>query len=210
MRVYISPSSQTNNKYAYGSYTEAQVCRKIGEYMYNRIQERYKDRITCKLASASLDVSGRIKDSNNFGADLHYCIHTNAGGGDGTLVMCYPGYEKNEYVTRAYNAISRLSPGKDDGIKTRTDLAEITDTTAVCVYVEVEFHDIPSLAKWIVGNMQKIGYALADSILGEFEENVSRETLYKVQIGAFKNRENAEKLKSELKSKGYDTFIKIE
>lgn len=210
MRVYISPSSQTNNKYAYGSYTEAQVCRKIGEYMYNRILDKYKDKITCKLASKSLDVSGRIEDSNNFGADLHYCIHTNAGGGDGTLVMCYLGYDENEYVIRAYKAISAISPGKDDGIKIRTDLAEITDTTAICIYVEVEFHDFPSLAKWIVGNMQKIGYALADSILGESIEDVSRETLYKVQVGAFKNKENAEKLKSELESKGYDAFIKVE
>lgn len=209
MRVYISPSSQTNNKYAYGSYTEAQVCRKIGEYMYNRILDKYKDKITCKLASKSLDVSGRIEDSNNFGADLHYCIHTNAGGGDGTLVMCYPGFENNEYVARAYNAISSISPGKDDGIKSRTDLAEIVDTRAICVYVEIEFHDSPSLAKWIVGNMQKIGNALADSILGE-SADVSRETLYKVQVGAFKNRENAEKLKSELRLKGYDAFIKIE
>lgn len=210
MKVYISPSSQTNNNYVYGSYTEAQVCRIIGEYMRNRIQAKYKDKITCKLASDSLDVSRRIKDSNNFGADLHFCIHTNAGGGDGTLVMCYPGYEKNGYVTRAYNAISRLSPGKDDGIKARTDLAEITGTKAICVYVEIEFHDTVSLAKWIVGNMQKIGHALADSILGESVENVSRETLYKVQIGAFTKKENAEKVKAELESKGYDTFIKIE
>lgn len=209
MKVYISPSSQTNNKYAYGSYTEGKVCGIIGEYMYKRILDKYKDRITCKLASDSLDVYGRIKDSNNFGAYLHYCIHTNAGGGDGTLVMCYPGFENNEYVTRAYNAISPISPGKDDGIKTRTDLAEIVGTRGICVYVEVEFHDNSSLAKWIVGNMQKIGYALADSILGE-SADVSCETLYKVQIGAFKNRENAEKLKSELKSKGYDAFIKIE
>jgi N-acetylmuramoyl-L-alanine amidase len=34
--------------------------------------------------------------------------------------------------------------------------------------------------------------------------------LYKVQVGAFSKRENAEKLLSELKSKGYSAFIKIE
>ena len=209
MKVYISPSSQKNNKYAYGSYTEAHVCRIIGEYMRNRIQAKYKNKISCKLASDSLDVSGRIKDSNNFGADLHYCIHTNAGDGDGTLVMCYPGSEENEYVVRAYKAIASMSPGKDDGIKSRTDLAEITDTYAICVYVEVEFHDNSIYAKWIVENMRNIGNALADSILGE-SNNVSRETLYKVQVGAFKNKENAEKLKSELESKGYDAFIKVE
>ena len=34
--------------------------------------------------------------------------------------------------------------------------------------------------------------------------------LYKVQVGAFANRANAEKLLNELKSKGYSAFIKIE
>lgn len=31
--------------------------------------------------------------------------------------------------------------------------------------------------------------------------------LYKVQVGAYKNRQNAERMKEELKSKGYDCFI---
>ena len=34
-----------------------------------------------------------------------------------------------------------------------------------------------------------------------------KRTLHKVQLGAFENRENAEKLKNELKSKGYEAFI---
>lgn len=38
--------------------------------------------------------------------------------------------------------------------------------------------------------------------------NVSRETLYCVQFGAFKNKQNAINLCNELKSKGYDCIIK--
>ena len=34
--------------------------------------------------------------------------------------------------------------------------------------------------------------------------------LYKVQVGAFRNRKNAEKLLKELKKKGYEGFIKVE
>ena len=34
--------------------------------------------------------------------------------------------------------------------------------------------------------------------------------LYKVQVGAFKNRENAEKLLNELQKKGFNGFIKLE
>lgn len=40
---------------------------------------------------------------------------------------------------------------------------------------------------------------------------VTNNKLYKVQVGAFKNKENANKLKNELINKGYkDTFIKYE
>ena len=34
--------------------------------------------------------------------------------------------------------------------------------------------------------------------------------LYRVQVGAFENRANAERLCAELKSKGYSAFIKTE
>ena len=34
--------------------------------------------------------------------------------------------------------------------------------------------------------------------------------LYRVQVGAFSNRSNADKLVAELKSKGYSAFIKTE
>ena len=39
--------------------------------------------------------------------------------------------------------------------------------------------------------------------------NPKEEILYKVQLGAFKERKNAEKLRDELKKKGYDCFIAI-
>lgn len=40
-------------------------------------------------------------------------------------------------------------------------------------------------------------------------EAKSEDKLYRVQIGAFKTKENAEKLKKELQSKGYDAIIKL-
>ena len=43
------------------------------------------------------------------------------------------------------------------------------------------------------------------------EPEVTSIILYKVQVGAFSKKENAEKLRDELKSKGYkDCFIKTE
>ena len=48
--------------------------------------------------------------------------------------------------------------------------------------------------------------------LGQSEGNAGAsvgDKLYRVQVGAFKNIENAEKLKKDLQSKGYDAIIKL-
>lgn len=54
--------------------------------------------------------------------------------------------------------------------------------------------------------------AIAKGILNAFEIPVSEpsetnKTIYRVQVGAFSKKENAERLVSELKSKGYEAFI---
>ena len=43
-----------------------------------------------------------------------------------------------------------LTPDSGRGISVRTDLAEIKGTTAVAVYVEIDFHDVPEVANWLV------------------------------------------------------------
>ena len=41
----------------------------------------------------------------------------------------------------------------------------------------------------------------------EAENKADQKTLFKVQVGAFSKRDNAEKLKAELEGKGYPAFI---
>ena len=166
------------------------------------------------VSSSSLDVSGRVKDSNNWGADVHIPIHTNAGGGDGTLVMCFTGCASNKYVKSVYNAVASVSPGKDDGIKERTDLAETTGTKAMCVYVECEFHD--TNGSWIDKNTDALGKAIAKGICTAEGKSFSDATviekpstttgLYKVQVGAYAEKENAEAMVKRVKSKGFEAF----
>lgn len=208
-KIYLSPSSQNNNRCSGGD-TEAQHCRKIAQAAKKYLE---KNGFKVKLADASLDVSGRVKDSNKWGAEVHIPIHTNAGCGDGTLVMCYRGCTQNKYVKNVYNALAQFTPTKDDGIKVRADLAEITGTKAMCVYVECEFHD--TRGKWIDQNIDGLGKAIAKGVCKAegktfsdatvVEKNPSK-TLYKVQCGAFSKKSNAEARVKALKAKGFDSF----
>ena len=209
-KIYLSPSSQSNNACSGGD-TEAKHCRSIAIACEKYLK---KNGYEVKVADPSLDVAGRVADSNAWGADVHITIHTNAGGGDGTLVMCFTGCNSNKYVKSVYNVVASVSPGKDDGIKARTDLAEITGTKAMCVYVECEFHD--TYGAWIDKNTDELGKAIAKGICTAEGKPFSDATvitkpstttgLYKVQVGAYSEKENAEAMVKQVKSKGFDAF----
>ena len=217
MKVYLSPSSQTANSYASGKTNESAVCKKIAIAAEEALK---RNDYSVKRGSTSKTVSQRIAESNSWGADLHVPIHTNAGDGDGTLVMCFTGCAGNKYVKAIYAEVAALSPGKDDGIKVRTDLAEITDTVAVCVYVECEFHDDPDLANWIINHTTEIGEAIARAICKADGKtfktasgstgSTSKKAKYYVQCGAFADKKNADALAVKLKADGYDVYIKTE
>lgn len=217
-KIYISPSDQYDNSYSYGGHTEGEICRQIGQAAYNALA---RCGYLAKLADASLDISGRIADSNAWGADYHICVHTNAGGGDGTLVLCYSGSAEDWVVEGVYNYVAEVSPGNDDGIRVNDSLAEINGTVATCVYLECEFHDNSTLAKWIVEHTTELGEAIAKGVCWGYGTNYISSTgnisipqqeddaaLYRVQVGAFRSKENAENLAKELTEKGYSVYIK--
>lgn len=129
-------------------------------------------------------------------------------------MLVWPGNERNALIKSIYNAVASISPGKDEGIKSRTDLYEIKNSTALCAYLEIAFHDNVKEAEWLDANSSRIGYEIAKAVadyygykINKFSENVSRETLYKVQVGAFFKKSNAEKLAAELAKRGYNTYI---
>lgn len=211
-KVYLSPSSQNENKYSYGDYTEAQVCRRIAEACSEALT---RSGVTHKIATTGYDVANRVKEANNYDADYIVPIHTNAGGGDGSLMMCYPGYKNDAVVQAIYKYVSRETPGKDDGIREVTNLSEIVNTYGITAYIECEFHDNADLAKWIVNNIRTLGEAIAKGIcegigvkyVEPYENETGENTLYKVQCGAFSKYGNAERLKEVLDGAGFDTYI---
>lgn len=217
MKVYLSPSSQTANSYASGKTNESAVCKKIAIAAETALK---RNDYMVKRGSTDKAVCQRVEESNEWGADLHVPIHTNAGGGDGTLVMCYTGNANNKYVKAIYAEVAAISPGKDDGIKVRTNLAEIIGTKALCVYVECEFHDDTDLANWIITHTTELGEAIAKAICkadgktfktaSGSNGSTSKKAKYYVQCGAFADKKNADALAAKLKAGGYDVYIKTE
>lgn len=167
-KIYISPSNQYANSYAYGNTTEMEQCNRIAVALEKHLK---RNGYEVKRAPKGQDMNESIRESNNWGADVHIPIHTNAGGGKGALVMVHSKTTGNlKYAQPVYNTLKAISPnGGGYGVRTDVEvcgytLGEIRETNAVTVYVEAEFHDNANLAKWIINNVDKIAAAIANGI----------------------------------------------
>lgn len=162
-KVYISPSEQENNKYAFGNYTEEEVCHRIGNLVQLAL---HRCGIENKKAPYGQHMEQNITESNEYKPDIHLCIHTNAANGAarGCVVFVSKLDDKHmQYAQPVYNALREVVGGIDYGVRAAS-FAEIKQTDAVCVYCECEFHDNPARAEWIVNNMAAIAEALVKGI----------------------------------------------
>lgn len=214
-KIYLSPSDQTNNAYAYGNTTEAIQCRKIAdacEVALNRCGFSVKNNKTSSMAS-------RVNESNNWGADLHICIHTNAFNGkvSGTRIFSYDSTGEGRKAANAvYNVLAPLTIGTSENVSSAPDLYEIRNTNCPCVYCECEFHDVPSVAKWIIEHTTDIGEAIAKGVCNYYgvaykaptkASATTSSTLYRVQVGAYSVKANAENMLAKLKKAGFEGLI---
>lgn len=225
-KIYISPSNQNGNLYAAGNTNERDQCNRIAAALEVDLE---RNGYSVKRAPKGQDMNKSIRDSNEWGADIHIPIHTNAGGGAGPLVMVYSKANSNmKYAQPVYDALLKLSSGgKGYGVRVGTEMtagnympSELSDTAAISVYIEAEFHDDKKLARWIIDNVEKIAEAIAKAIckadgkayVGEkkivSEAEKETDAFYRVQVGAFKNRANAQALSNRLEKDGYeDAFV---
>lgn len=218
-KVYLSPSDQKNNAYAYGSTTEAIQCGKIAEACRIAL---VRSGVEVKVGQYDT-MANRCAASNAFDADLHVPIHTNAYNGkvSGTRMFCYNSSGEGMKACKAiYSILAPLTPGKSESISVDAELYEVRVPAAPTAYIECEFHDNATTAKWIVEHTTEIGEAIAHGICNYFgikfvekvvekpAENPAQSKLYRVQVGAFSSKTNAEKMLAKLKAAGFDGYIK--
>ena len=164
-KIYLSPSMQVHNTYAFGGTNEMEQCNKIAVYAEKALKRCGFD---VKRAPEGQDMYASIRESNNWGADLHVPIHTNAYNGKktgGTVVFLYDNSKENVKAGQAVlDAVAPISPGGDYTLRYAPEFAELNSTRCAAVYLEVEFHDTKEGAEWIVKNVKNIGEAIAKGI----------------------------------------------
>nr|DAR58236.1 MAG TPA: Cell wall hydrolase autolysin [Caudoviricetes sp.] len=215
-RVYLSPSDQKRNTYAVGNTTEDVQCGKIAAACKTALE-----RSGVKVMVGQYDtMANRCKASDTFKANLHVPIHTNAANGkaSGTRIFCYK-LDKNSEGYKAakavFDVLAPLTPGKSENIKANPNLFEVKTPAAPTVYIEVDFHDVPDVAQWIIDNTEVIGETIAKGIcnyLGvTFKAAASKpatgKVIYRVQVGAFSVKANAEAYLKKVQKEFPEAFI---
>ena len=162
-------------------------------------------------------IGDEVKECNAYAPDLAVDIHNNAGGGDGGEV--FYSHLGGKGKTLAENILAEIvKTGQNSrGIKTRVNsqgkdyYAFIRNTTCPANIVECCFLDNATDLKILAteGDRQKMGEAIAKGILKTLGVSIQSEkaSLYRVQVGAYFYRENAEAMQKKIKAVGFDAFI---
>jgi N-acetylmuramoyl-L-alanine amidase len=165
-KIYISPSNQHANTYATGNTNEKVQCHRIAKYCVEYLK-KYGFNVMCTYND---DMYARVKESNDFGADMHVAIHTNATGTHnvtgGTQILLYSVDGEREKAGQAvYDRLAPLTPGKSaERLIAKPGFYECKVANALTVYVEAEFHDTEIGSNFIIANVKPIGEAIAKGI----------------------------------------------
>lgn len=218
-KIYISPSNQEANLYATGGTNEKEQCHKIARACYNYLKTKGFN-VKCTYNDNMYE---RVKESNLFGADIHLAIHTNATakhnvtGGTQILLYSLAG-ERKKVGEAVLNRLAPITPGKSaEKLIEKPSFYEVNSAKGITVYCECEFHDTKEGSEFIIKNTKIIGEAIAKGICDYYgisvEDNTktdeNKKTLYTVQVGAFSNKNNAEKFLKKIKAAGFDAIIVV-
>lgn len=172
-------------------------------------------------------VSEEVKECNAFNPDLAVDIHNNAGGGDGFEIIHSINGGVGKTLAENIEAEVKKLGQNSRGLKTRKNsagkdyFAFIRGTNCPAVICEGVFVDNAMDAAqadtdaeckafgeaYAKGILKTLGIAATKATNTTTTSNSSG-TIYRVQVGAFSSKENAERLVKELKSKGYEAYVR--
>lgn len=120
--------------------------------------------------TGSAGIKRAVKESNAFGADLHYVVHTNGANGtaQGSRPMVWPTGRGREWTETILRWRQKIYPYPVQ-VKERQDLYEINQTKAVCIYEELVFHDNGEDARWLHNNLSLLAEYTARAFCEIFE-----------------------------------------
>ena len=182
--------------------------------MYNYLKSQGFTAVT--LDNEITDVDQEVILANSGYYDIVISVHYNAGGGDGFECYYHSSNAKAKNLCLAIETQIKAIGQNSRGVKLGDNYKIIRKVTPMSIILEGGFIDNATDRQLFdtQSEQEKVGVAYAKGVmqyLGVKDATlVTTGKLYKVQVGAFSQLSNANKLLNELKEKGYNAYIKYE
>lgn len=205
-KIYIDPGHSDVDPGAVGFEVERDLNEKVSKFMNEYLLANYI--CETKVDPVTNDSLSTVADAaNSWGADLLVSNHFNAGGGDGYEALVYS--EKRRALGDVFVKHVKAIGQNSRGVKLRPGLAVLKQSNMPAVLNEGAFVDNKKdIQDWNEDSeLKKLGEAYAKAA-AEYLGLKQKETkIYRVQVGAFREKANAENLMKKLKADSYDAFI---
>ena len=206
-KIYINPGHSDKDPGAVGYERERDLNVKVSAYQQEYLLANYDCQVRMNPGTMG-NLSAIAKDANDWGADLFVSNHFNAGGGDGWEGLVYG--NTRVALGQVFEKHVKEAGQNSRGVKLRPDLAVLRLTQMPAVLNEGAFVDNQKdIADWNEdAELKKLGIAYAKATAEWLEmEPMETGTLYRVQVGAYRDQENAEAMRKRLEAAGCEGII---
>ena len=179
--------------------------------------------VTSRTKDENDPVGQEVKEANASKAELAVSFHANAGGGDGFEAFYHTDSVQGKKLSQLGEKYVKSIGQNSRGIKSGNHLYFIKNTNMTAVLFESFFLDSADAKIGdTLAEQRAFGVAYANAILEflgisyetkkkptETKKNTPTKTntIYRVQVGAYGVKSNAEAMQKKLKAAGFDAYI---
>lgn len=188
------------------------MCKAIGIEVY-----KYHDTSSSSSQNLANIANWHNKFKDGIDVSIHFNCYNHTSNSMGTEV-CY--YSQSELANKVSSAISKASGLKNRGGKERKGLYVLRHTNKPMILIEVCFLDSSYDVQKYRENFDGVCSAIIEALTGKVymsrpvsvpnqntNNNSNNDKIYRVQVGAYKIKSNAEEMQQKLKKLGIDSII---
>lgn len=210
-KIYINPGHSDKDPGAVGFETERKLAVKVAEHERDYLLANYKCEVRMNPGTLA-NLYDICKDANNWGADLFDSKHFNAGKGDGYEAWVHS--EKRRELGEIYEKHTKAIGQNSRGVKIQPNFVVLRDTNMPAILNECAFVDNKKdIEDWNDdAELKQMGIAHAKAAaeflkLDKKPVQEPEKYIYRVQVGAYSKKANAEKELARLREAGFGGII---
>lgn len=199
---------------------EKNINKLIGERVKYHLERHNQTVVLTRHNDEYVSLDERVNIINRNNCDIGVSIHCNSFGDTSAQgVEVYTWGNGSREISLAKKVIDNIIKAKlytkNRGLK-QEQFRVLSPQIPICL-VETGFISNEQDRKLILDNIENFAIAIAKGMLSFYDiafknessnNTPSKDVWYRVQVGAYKDKANAEKLVNELKQKGYSAIIK--